>query len=308
MKNSLRFLFIIAIFVFLGAAFYAITSFSQPQVKKNASLSIAASIYPLAFFAEEIGGDKIEVTTITPSGIEPHEYDPTTQDIGTIQQSDILLLNGGVESWGDKIITNLQGTQVTTLVIGDGLLTENWEEDGEIQKDPHIWLDPNLAKKEVAKITQAIIAKDADNTPYYQQNAKQLESRLNDLDAKYRNGLANCQKKEIITSHAAFGYLAKAYGLKQVAIAGLSTEVEPSAQQLTEVAKFAQQNGIKYIFFESLVSPKLSETLAQEVGAKTLVLDPIEGIPQDERAQGENYFTVMENNLKNLQIALECTQ
>ncbi len=135
-----------------------------------------------------------------------------------------------------------------------------------------------------------------------------LNQKLDQLDKTYAEGLKTCKQKDIITSHAAFGYLATRYGLNQVAISGISPDEEPSSQQLAEVAKFAKENDVKYIFFESLVSPKLSETIAHEIGAKTLVLDPLEGISDDDIKQGKNYFTVMENNLKNLQKALQCSQ
>ena len=124
----------------------------------------------------------------------------------------------------------------------------------------------------------------------------------------YRQGLSNCAEKNIITSHAAFGYLATTYGLNQVSISGLSPDAEPSPQQLADIVKFAKDSHVKYIFFESLVSPKLSQAIANEVGAQTLVLNPIEGLSDEELAQGKDYFSIMRNNLKNLQTALQCAK
>lgn len=259
-------------------------------------LHVWASFYPVYFFSSQIGGDKAEVRNITPAGAEPHDYDPSTQDIARIENGDMLVLNGSVESWGDKMMDNLKGTKVKIVIAGEGLFT----------KDPHIWLDPALAKKGVKKITEGYIAVDPVNTAYYKDNEKKLDSQLDELDAEYKKGLQNCQSKDIVTSHGAFAYLAQAYDLNQVAISGLSPDEEPSAKQLADVANFVKKNHIKYIFFESLVSPKLSETIANEVGAKTLVLDPIEGISDDGIAQGKNYFTAAQDNLKNLQTALQC--
>ena len=132
--------------------------------------------------------------------------------------------------------------------------------------------------------------------------------KLDDLDRQYRRGLANCQEKNIVTSHAAFGYLATAYGLNQVSITGLSPDAQPSPRQLADIVKFTRANNVKYIFFESLVSPKLSKTIATEIGAQTMVLNPLEGLTDEEVSQGNNYFTEMENNLANLKTALECKE
>jgi zinc transport system substrate-binding protein len=294
------------LFAILGSGFYALNHLPTMQTARTAKLQVNTSFYPLYFFASQIGGDKADVYNITPAGSEPHDYEPTTQDIVRIEKSDILILNGSVEAWGDKIQNNLQGTDVAIVTAGDGLFTQNVTEDGQTGIDPHIWLDPKRAKSEAAKITQAFIAKDPGNSSYFQTNEKILDDKLSALDSAYKKGLATCQSKDIVTSHAAFGYLASRYGLHQEAIAGLSPDAEPSAKQLSAVTSFAKEHGIHYIFFESLVSPKLSDTIASEIGAKTLVLDPLEGIPEDEIKQGKNYFTVMANNLQNMQIALQC--
>ena len=295
--------------------------FNPTLIKKtdNEKLQITASFYPLYFFSSQIGGDKAEVWNITPAGSEPHDYEPTIQDIVRIENSDMLVLNGIVEAWGDRIKDNLKGKNVKILTVGDGLFTTELSEenhhhheaenhhDHEMQ-DPHVWLNPILMKKQVERITDGYISIDPKNSDYYNENKKQADIMLDQLDADYRQGLASCQSKDIITSHTAFAYLAEEYGLNQVSISGISPEEEPSAQQLAEVANFAKQNNVKYIFFESLVSPKLSETIAGEVGAKTLVLDPLEGISDNDTKLGKNYFTIMKDNLKNLQIALQCSK
>lgn len=299
---------IIVLLILFGGGFYLVSHRQITPQSENKKLQVYTSFYPLYFFASEIGGDKASVNNITPAGAEPHDYDPTAQDIAKIETSNMLILNGSVEAWGGKIKDNLHGTNVTIITAGDGFLTKQLSEEGKTTKDPHVWLNPVLAKKEVIKITAGFIKADPINASYYQRNEKQLDAKLDQLDSEYKKGLANCQSKDIITSHAAFAYMGSQYGLRQIAIAGISPDEEPSAQQLADVADFAKKNNIHYIFFESLVSPKLSDTIAQEVGAKTLVLDPLEGIPQDKIKHGEDYFTVMNQNLHNLQIALQCTQ
>src|SRR5581483_4535377 len=284
------------------------TGLFKQSTPSNSSgkVQVSTSFYPLYYFSSQIGGDKAQVMNITPSGTEPHDYDPSTQDIAHIEKANILVLNGAVESWGNKIKDNLKGTNVLVITGGEGLENRQLTEDGQTSTDPHIWLDPQLAKKEVEKINQGFDKIDPVNASYYDSNAKNLADRLDQLDQTYKQGLASCQQKDIITSHAAFGYMGARYGLNQVAIAGLSPDAEPSSQQLADVANFARQHNVKYIFFESLVSPKLSDTIANEVGAKTMVLDPIEGISDDDIKQGKDYFTVMADNLKNLQTALQC--
>ena len=247
------------------------------------------------------------MVNITPAGAEPHDYEPTAQDIAQIENSKLLILDGtGLEAWGKNVKQNLDPKNTVVLTVGDGLINQKVMEDGQNVIDPHIWLSPQLAKKITDKITQAFIQIDPPNSSYYQTNADTLKAKLDDLDIQYKQGLLNCTEKNIITSHAAFGYLATAYGLNQVPIAGLSPDAEPSPSQLADIVKFAKSNNVKYIFFESLVSPKLADTIATEVGAKTLVLNPIEGLSKDEISQGNNYLTEMQNNLTNLRTALQC--
>ncbi|VVA43981.1 High-affinity zinc uptake system binding-protein ZnuA [Candidatus Roizmanbacteria bacterium] len=281
---------------------------SRNQVMvKNDNVQVVTSFYPLYFFASEIGGGKADVRNITPAGAEPHDYEPTTQDIVSIEKSKLLILNGSqLEAWGDKVKDNLQNKSVEIISVGDDLASQQIEEEGKKIRDPHVWLSPPLAKKEIENILKGYLKVDPSNKLYYESNTKKLKSQLAELDDSYKQGLKNCIQRNFVTSHAAFGYLAKAYDLKQIPISGLSPEEEPSSKQLIEVSKFAKDNNVKYIFFESLVSPKLSETVANEIGAKTLVLDPIEGISDSDMKSGKNYLSVMNNNLKNLKIALEC--
>ena len=297
--------------IFIGVVSYFVKDLGKPA--KNVApvqagkMQVVASFYPLYFFSSQIGGDKADVTNIVPAGAEPHDYEPTAQDMAKMESSKLIVLNGGgLEAWSDNIKKNVDAKKTAIVTAGEGLTTQQVTEDGETGTDPHVWLDPPLAEKMVDNITQGYAQADPDNKEYYQANANTLKSKLADLDMEYKQWLSNCQEKNIITSHAAFGYISMTYGLKQVSIAGLSPDAEPSPQQLADIAKFAKDNNVKYIFFESLVSPKLSQTIATEVGAQTLVLNPIEGLTDEELAQGKNYLTVMRDNLTNLKIALQC--
>lgn len=299
--------FIIA-FIMLGILLSR-SFISRPKLKTQQSdkIRVVASFYPLYFFAGQIGGDKADVVDITPFGAEPHDYELTSMDMARIENSQILIINGNFEPWTDKVKTNFEEKNITIITAGEGLLSQEISQNGKMVPDPHIWLSPKLAQKEVKAILEGFLKTDSPNRDYYQQNADKLLISLDDLDKKYQQGLNTCKKKKnIITSHSSFYYLAKEFGLIQTAIAGLSPDSEPSPKQLAEIADFAKKNSIDYIFFEKLVSPKLAETIADEIGAKTLLLDPLEGISQNEIESGENYFTKMETNLTNLKLALQC--
>jgi zinc transport system substrate-binding protein len=313
---------IIGILLIIAVGGFFLFNNSSPANTNNQGnkLAVAASFYPLYYFASEIGGEKTEVRNLTPAGVEPHDYEPGARDIASLEESDLLIVNSaGFEPWFEKIKEDLlqnnvhivEATENLTLLEGDEEHEEEHanEEASEEDhpRDPHVWLDPVLAKEQVSNITEGYIAVDPQNTAYYKENEKQLISRLDELDQKFKQGLNNCQSNNIITTHIAFAYLAKRYGLNQVAIAGLSPDEEPSAARLAAVSDFARENNVEYIFFETLVSPKLAETIASEVGAETLVLDPLEGLSDDDMSSGKNYFTVMEDNLKNLQTALQCS-
>ncbi len=303
-----KLLIIVLIISAVGAGYLVYRSGQTAPSNSNSSkLNISTSFYPLYYFASQIAGSHADVYNITPSGAEPHDYEPTSQDIARIEDGQMLVLNGGVEAWGNKIKDTLKRTKTVVVTAGQGLLTQQVTEGGETGTDPHVWLDPIRAKQEVRAITQALIQVDAAHTSDYQAREQALDTKLDQLDAAYKIGLQTCQRKDIITSHAAFGYLASRYGLNQVPIAGLSPDAEPSGQQLADIAKFAKDHQVKYIFFESLVSPKLSQTIATEVGAKTLVLDPIEGVSKGDAKAGRDYVSIMMDNLKNLQTALQCS-
>jgi zinc transport system substrate-binding protein len=293
-KKLLAFVGFVVIATFLSIALVNKIKTAPPSNK----LQVTTSFYPLYYFASEIGGDKATVTNITPAGTEPHDYEPTPADVAAIEKSKLLILNGGgLEVWADNIKQNMSKKQIVIKTVGENFTS---------MRDPHVWLSPQLAQKQVDLILDGFIETDPTNASYYRQNAESLKAKLANLDNEYKYGLSNCKQKDFVTSHEAFTYLADAYNLKQVSIAGLSPDEEPSASKLVEVAKFAKTNNVKYIFFESLVSPKLSRTIASEIGAKTLVLNPIEGLTSDEMTQGKNYVTMMQENLANLRIALQC--
>lgn len=279
----------------------------RPSASSSSRLRVVTSFYPMYFFASRIGGDRAEVTNLVPAGSEPHDYEPTPREIATISESDILVLNGnGLEPWGDRLGGQLQEKSLRILNTSEGLAHQTMTEEDQTVTDPHIWLDPLLAKQEVDAIAQSFSETDPANASYYAANAATLKQDMDRLDADYRQGLSRCEKNTFVTSHAAFGYLASRYQLRQIAISGVSPDEEPSPKTLSDITDLVRRESIPVIFFESLVSPELSETIANETGTKTLVLDPIEGISDDDLTAGRDYFTVMRDNLTNLRTALRC--
>ena len=251
--------------------------------------SVVASFYPLAFAAEQIGDGRIDVRNLTPPGAEPHDLEVSPKDVAAIHDADLILLLGhGFQPQLEDAAGT--GTNVLRLLYTAGLRTH-------ANGDPHVWLDPLRYAKIVTRIGQAL-----GNA----QGASAFVARLRALDAEYRDGLANCERRDIVTSHEAFAYLAERYGLRQIAITGLSPEAEPQPGDLARVVSLARERGVTTIYFETLVSPRIAETVARETGAKTAVLDPIEGLTKDEISHGENYFTRMRENLRALQGGLGC--
>lgn len=276
-------------------------------LQKSNKLKVTASFYPMYFFAKQIGGDKADVYNITPAGTEPHDYEPTTQDIVRIETSDVLILNGdSLEPWGEKINDDVQAAKPLIVIASNGIANKKMLEDNHTVQDPHVWLDPQLAKLQVKNIEKAFEKADPKDATYFHKNAENLSQKLDQLDAAYTHTLMQCRLHTFVTSHAAFSYLAQQYHLTQVAISGISPDEEPSSKKIAEVTEVVKKNTIPVIYFESLISPKLSDTIAQETGAKTLVLDPLEGVPQNQLDIGANYFTIMQQNLTNLQEGLEC--
>ncbi|MDP2630509.1 MAG: zinc ABC transporter substrate-binding protein [Candidatus Uhrbacteria bacterium] len=282
----------------------ATTPSSPPPLDSRNKISVITSFYPLFFFASRIAGEHADVTNITPAGAEPHDYEPTPRDMARIERGDLLVLNGaGLEPWENTIREVLKNSPIVIVAVGEELARSLHTSEG---RDPHVWLNPVLAIEEIKKIEQALERVDPSSREAYKKNAQALIDELVILDAHYREGLRTCKKKDIITSHTAFGYVAAEYGFTQIALTGLSPDMEPTPKRLVEIADIAREKNIRTIFFETLVSPRLAQTIAQEIGAQTRVLNPLEGLTEEDQAKGKDYLTEMENNLTNLKTALEC--
>jgi zinc transport system substrate-binding protein len=273
---------------------------------------VVASFYPLYEFSRHVAGDRAEVSSMVPPGVEPHDWEPAPQDVARLEKAQVFVYNGaGFEPWADKLLGNLsgKGPMVAVATQGIELLPADLpghHHDHAVRQDPHAWLDPLLAQQQVGNISAALAKADPENAEQYRANAQAFSDRLAALHESFQQGLAQCARRELVVAHASFSYVAKRYRLTQMPVMGLSPESEPSPAQLAQIVRFARRHKVRYIFFETLVSPKLAETLAREVGAQTLVLNPLEGLTKDEEAAGKGYIAIMEDNLRNIRTALDC--
>ena len=256
--------------------------------------TVVAAFYPLAFAAQEIGGDEIDVQSMTPPGVEPHDLELAGSDVRAIAAADLVLYLG--EGFQPAIEDAIDSTSAHAVDLLDAVETREGGED-EHGVDPHVWLDPSRYAAIAARIGEELERR---------KDAERFAAELRTLDRDFRRGLSRCERDEIVTSHAAFGYLAERYGLRQVAITDVSPEAEPTPRELEDVIRQVRAVGATTVFFETLVSPRLAETVAREVGAKTAVLDPLEGLTEEELAAGGDYFSVMRGNLATLREGLGC--
>ncbi len=292
--------------VVLLCASIALLSRQKPDADEK--LTVVASFYPMAEFAHQVGGDHVRVTTLVKPGIEPHDYEPSPRDVANLYKAKVLVYNGaGLEKWIGKLAPDLTGHGVTLVETSQGLQLQTAPAgDSRAATDPHIWLDPVLAIQQVKRIQTALSKADPTHSKAYAQNATRYIQELQALDTDFRTGLAHCERHDIVTSHRAFGYLAAQYNLQVVNIAGLSPDDEPSPQDLATVADFVREHDVHYIFFETLVSPKLAQTIAAETGVQTMVFNPLEGLTQQQIDRGMSYTAVQKDNLQALRTALHC--
>ena len=279
-------------------------------------LRVLTSFYPMYDFACKIGGDCIDVTNMVPSGTEPHDWDPSTNDLKNLEKADVFIYNGAdMEPWADDLLVSrsdtlrvVEASENVELRTTDGEHEHAHEhEDADHHHgdfDPHVWLDPENAKIEMEAIRDALCAADPENSTVFQSNYEKYAAELDALDAEFREKLAPLPNRTIVVAHEAFGYLCDAYGLTQVGIEGLSPDSEPDPGRMAEVIDFVREHSISTIFFEELVSPKVAEAIASETGAQAKMLSPLEGLSDEQAAAGADYFSVMHDNLAALMEAL----
>lgn len=303
------------LFLMTGCSSSTANSDSETKNTKDKKLTIYASFYPMYDFASKIGGDKVTVVNMVPAGTEPHDWEPAASDIAGLEKADIFVYNGAsMEHWAEDVLESLSNKDLISVEASKGISLmeghhEEDEEEGTSEEgeeyDPHVWLSPVNAKVEMENIKNALVQADPDNKDYYEANYTKYAADLDTLDKEYKDTLSPLPNKDIIVAHQAFGYLCAAYGLNQVPIEGLSPDSEPDPATVANIIEFAQEHNVTVIFFEELVSPKVAQTIADSIGAKTEELNPIEGLSDEEQAAGDDYFSVMRQNLEKLKTALQ---
>jgi zinc transport system substrate-binding protein len=293
-------------------------------------LQVVASFYPIAEAAEVVGGDAVDVTNLTPTGTEPHDLELTPDQVDELEDADLVLYLGqGFQAAVEEVVERRDGPSVDLLAdlpLEEGATealeqaeameeaeaseeggAEEEEEHAESGLDPHFWLDPTLMAQAVDEIEAALSDTATDDASAIEANAADYKAGLTALDDELSTTLGTCQRRDIVTSHAAFHYLARRYGLNQIAILGLSPEAEPEPDRIAELADLIGEKGITTVFYETLVSPEVADAVAREAGVETAVLNPIEGLTDEELDDGKDYAGVMRDNLGALSDALGCT-
>ena len=286
--------------------------------QENERIGVTAGFYPLQFVSEAVGGDRVEVTNLTTPGAEPHDLELAPRDVAELSEAELVVYLSGFQPAVDDAVgsqsveafdvADAADLSLTAAPLEDeeaeGGHTDDEPAEGEETTDPHFWLDPLRLAAVGDAVADRLADIDPDGAQEYAANAEKLRSRLEELDAEMSETLGSCERTALVTSHNAFGYLADRYGFEQVGISGLSPDDEPSPAKLAELADFVRDNGVTTIYHETLVSPDTARTLAEETGAQTATLDPIEGITEE--SAGDDYVEVMRANLETLVQGQSC--
>jgi zinc transport system substrate-binding protein len=287
-------------------------------------VTVLASFYPLQYVAQQIGGDLVTVDNLTPPAAEPHDLELSPAQVREIGTADLVVYLSGFQNAVDEGVESRAPEHVIDAAGPAGLVEHAEEEHaGETEEehaehaeegdehdhgatDPHFWLDPSRLAAVGQAVADELAAVDPEHADEYAAGAQRLGQQLDELDQEFADGLAACQGATLVTSHAAFGYLADRYALEQVGISELDPEVEPSPARLREIGDIVEERGVTTLFSETLVSPKVTETLADDLGVRTAVLDPLEGLSEEATAAGDDYVSVMRANLAELEEGLVC--
>ncbi len=285
---------------------------NKPKYVDPGKIKVVTTLFPLYDMAKNIGANKAEVSLLLPPGVEPHTFEPKPSDIVRITEADIFVFTGKfMEPWAEDIIKGVvnknlivvdasKGTKMIPAVFHD-------EDEPVGSLDPHIWLDFDNANIMVKNIAEALEARDPADKAFFKQKAAEYNTKLTEIDNSFKTALNTCKNREIVYGgHYAFGYMAKRYDLKYLAAQGVSPDAEPTAKDLTRLVEQIKKDKIKYVFYEELTSPKIAETIADETGAKLLLLNAAHNLSKDQFEHGISFFEILNADLENLKIGLEC--
>ena len=287
----------------------------KKEASSNEKIQVMTTFYPMYEFTKQVVGDKGDVELLIPAGTEPHDFEPSAKDLAKISDSDVFVYNSPeLETWTDNLTDTIDTKQTEIIQASKDIKlmegtehdheeahdhdTQEHEEHGHSHElDPHVWLDPALAIKEVETIRDQLSKKYPDDKAAFEKNAASYIDELKKLDEEFQTAFKDAKNKTFVTQHAAFGYLANQYGLTQEAIAGISPDQEPSPSRLSELKHYVDDNQVKVIYFEENASSKVAETLSKETGVKLEVLNPLESLTYKQIKDGEDYLSVMRENL-----------
>lgn len=317
---------ILSLLLIISAFFTGCNQESSTANQKSGTITVYTTIFPLKDFAEKIGGNYVDVEAIYPAGADSHTYEPSQKQIVNIAKADLFVYNGAeLEPFVDKLETSLEKEKVTIVNASEGLplitSSEEEEEHGAEEEhgteeeheeteehhhdqDPHVWLDPSLAAQQAEIIKNALVKLQPAHKDEFEKNYEILKKQLNDLDKEFQTAVNNAKTKELLVSHAAYGYWEHRYGIKQIAIAGLSASQEPSQKKLAEIAKLAKEHQLQYILFETFATPKVAEVVQKETGTKVLRLNHLATISEEDAKKNKDYITLMKENLETLKKAM----
>lgn len=265
-------------------------------------LTVVTTFYPMYDFTKEVVGDKGDVTMLLEAGQESHGYEPTPQDIAAIADADVFVYSSEeMETWVPSVLDSIENSDVVVVDASKDIPLYEVAEGDAHSVDPHVWLDPVYAQDQVAAILAGAIAADEANKTAYEANAAAFQEKLAALDTAYQTAFANAENRTFVVQHAAFGYIARRYGLTEMAISSVSSDAEPNPAKLAELKQFMTDNHIGVVYYSDSASSKTAETLAGETGAALEVLSPLEGLSQDEQDAGKDYLSVMQDNLEALE-------
>lgn len=308
------------IFILITLFIFASCQKKEQQTAKVERIKVITTLFPLYDFAKNIGQDKADVVLLLPPGVEPHNFEPKPEDIVRINKADLFVYAGKyMEPWAGDLLKGLDHKSLIVVDSSHGisLMEEKGEhehghkhqhkEGHHHEMDPHFWLDFGHAQKMADHILEGFIKKDPSHKEFYSRNTEQYKSKLNDLDLKFKEVLSRCKKNVFVhAGHFAFGYLAKRYGLEYVSAYGFSPDAEPSPKKMVELTKTLKKHGLRHIYYEELITPRVAETLAKETGASLLMLHGAHNLTKDEFEKGVTFISLMEENLKRLEVGLQC--
>lgn len=305
-KTTYAIIAVLVVLIVIGT-FLGVYLTNRPAPSANSTLKVLATFYPLYDFAQNVGGGKVDVSILVPETVDVHDFEPTPSSIAEVVSADVLIYNGaGLEPWIQQIVTASGNSKLVQVDTSQGIqllpVSPEFQKNNQTV-DPHIWLDPLLAKQQVNNILQGLIQADPADSQYFTQNAQAYEAKLDTLNSEAISATSNVATRYFVTFHEAFAYFAKQYNLTQIPISG-PFEEEPTPSDIQNVINVIHQYHLLYVGYESLENPAISQSISSQTNATLIQMNPIEGLTAQEKAAGDNYITLMQQVIANIGLAL----